>query len=681
MTIIRLRAIGKFVQVFGACTLLILLISSEPEAASATALSQSADFLDLPIEKLRTIEVETVTGASSYLQKVTEAPSSVSVITADDIRKFGYRTLADILRSVRSFYVTNDRDYSYAGIRGFNRPGDYNTRLLLLVDGHRINDNLYGQAPIGTEFMLDVDLIKRIEFIRGPGSSLYGSNAFFGVINIITKTTKDVNGPEISTSAASLDTYYGRVTYGKENPGSLKVILSGTSYDSTGARHLYYPEFDTPSNNNGIANKDDGDRFKSAFMKLSYQDFTLEGAYGLRKKGIPTASFGTVFNDSANSTSDEHSYLDLSYRHDYGHESSVTGRIYYDAYNFIENYAYDYPPVTVNRDTGTGRWWGGEFRYNGILFGSHKVTAGAEYQDNIHQDQANYDLDPYSLYLDIDKDSYLWALYAQDEYRMFDTVLLNIGVRHDSYSTFGSETNPRLALIYSPLGKTTFKLVYGTAFRIPNVYEFYYDDGSTQKANPDLKPEKITTYELICEQYLGSHVRSSLSAFHYRINDLISQTTDPLDGLVQYRNISRVEADGGEMELEGTWSDGIRGRISYTFQKTRDQSTGEILTNSPEHLAKVNIIVPLPNESLFLDPEIQYTGRRKTSTGGYAGDFSVVNLTVFSQELTKGLEASVSVYNLFDRRYGDPTAGPPQQIQNMIEQDGRNYRVKLTYHF
>ena len=87
-------------------------------------------------------------------------------------KRYGYRTLADILRSVRGFYVTNDRNYSYLGVRGFSRPGDYNARILLLVDGHRLNDNIFGAALIGTEFPLDVDLIERVEIIRGPSSSL-----------------------------------------------------------------------------------------------------------------------------------------------------------------------------------------------------------------------------------------------------------------------------------------------------------------------------------------------------------------------------------------------------------------------------------------------------------------------------------------------------------------------------
>ncbi len=153
-------------------------------------------------------------GASKFEQKVTEAPSFVSLITADEIAKYGYRTMAEILQSVTGFFVTYDRNYHYLGIRGFNRPGDFNSRLLLLVDGHRLNDNIYDQAGLGTESLIDVDLIERVEVIRGPSSSLYGTNAFLGVINVITKRGRDIRGLELSGELGSWEYYKGRATYG-----------------------------------------------------------------------------------------------------------------------------------------------------------------------------------------------------------------------------------------------------------------------------------------------------------------------------------------------------------------------------------------------------------------------------------------------------------------------------------
>jgi iron complex outermembrane receptor protein len=648
--------------------------------------------MEMEIETLTRIKVATVTGASKYEQKVTEAPSSVSIITADEIRKYGHRTLADVLRSARGFYVTYDRAYSFVGVRGFNRPGDWDDRVLLLVDGHRMNENVYNGAFVGTEFPVDIDLIDRVEIIRGPGSSLYGSNAFFGVINVIMKQGRDLKGTEVSGEAASFDTYKGRLSYGDRFQNGLEVLLSGTGYDSKGQRRLYYKEFDSPATNNGIAQDLDYNRSKSFFSKFSFNDFTLTGAYGSRTKGIPTGEYGAVFNASPAYNRDDHAYADLRYAHSFYGRYDVSARVYYDNVNAPAEMAFDLanydntnpvnpPSPNVEKYATGGRWWGAEAQLGAKVFEKHHVTAGVNYEDNLSQYVSTYYEDPYIPGIDINRNSTIWALYLQDEYHLSEQVMLNAGARYDHYDTIGGTTNPRLALIYRPVKTTSIKFLYGTAFRAPNLYEVYYEFPGYQKINPDLKPETIKTYELVYEQYLGDHLRSSLSGFYYTINDLISALTDPADNLLQYRNINKAEAKGVEAELEGKWPSGIHGRISYTLLQAKDLQTGEILTNSPEHMAKLNVIVPLLKEKFFEGTEVQYMGRRKTVAGNYADDFVVVNITLFGRELVKGLDASATVYNVFDTKYGDPVAGIPDHAQDVIEQDGRTFRVKLTYHF
>ena len=257
-------------------------------AAPAWAQEPPQDLADLSLEELMKLEVETVFGASKYIQKVTQAPASVTIITSEEIRKYAYRTLADALRTVRGLYATYDRNYSYLGVRGFNRPGDYNARILLLVDGHRANDNIYDQAALGTEFPLDVDLIDRIEVIRGPSSSIYGTNAFFAVVNVITRRGRNLQGAEASAELASFGTLKGRISYGAEMKNGLEVLLSGTVYDSHGHDRLYFRDFDSPATHNGIAENVDDDQSQQLFLNLSYRDFAVRGVYGSREKGIPT---------------------------------------------------------------------------------------------------------------------------------------------------------------------------------------------------------------------------------------------------------------------------------------------------------------------------------------------------------------------------------------------------------
>src|SRR2546428_12371828 len=240
----------------GACfCLMVLVIPGLNWAAdSSTAATRPVEPTEISLEELIKMEVPVVEAASKYRQKTTEAPSSVTIITSDEVKKYGHRTLADILQTVPGMYVTYDRNYSFLGVRGFSLGGD-NNRILLLVDGHRLNNSLSDSAFIGTEFIVDVDLIERVEIIRGPGSSLYGNNAFFGVINVITRKGRDMagNGVEVSSEIGSFETYKARVSYGKQFKNGLELLLSGTYYDSEGQDQLFYKQFKTPANNNRVA--------------------------------------------------------------------------------------------------------------------------------------------------------------------------------------------------------------------------------------------------------------------------------------------------------------------------------------------------------------------------------------------------------------------------------------------
>jgi iron complex outermembrane receptor protein len=551
----------------------------------------NADIAELSIEELMKIEVETVYGASKFEQKITEAPSFITIITADEIKKYGHRTLADILRSVGGFYITYDRNYSYIGVRGFSRTGDYNSRILILVDGYRINESLYDGVYIGTEFILDVDLIDRIEIIRGPGSSLYGNNAFLGVVNIITGKGRDIKGLEVSTEAGSLQSYKGRFTYGDRFKDGMEILLSASAYDSKGNRNLYFQEYDS------IAHDLDKDKSYNVFSNISFGEFTIQGALVSRKKFVPTASYGTDFND-------KQGYVSLKYNHVFEDGLEATARVNYGFYDYSGDYPYS---SVINRDVSSARWWVGDLKLAKKILESHKIIFGAEYQNNIRQDQLNYDEDPYNLKLDDRRRSSTKALYIEDEFRIIDNLILNAGLRYDS-AKYGSRTSPRAALIYSPSFATMLKLLYGEAFRAPNAYElFYNDNGASMKANPSLKPEVIKTYELVLEHYLKKNLRFSISGFYYTINNLIAQQTDSSDGLLVFNNADSVETKGVEFELRHKWRGGIEGSASYTFQEAKDKKTGSMLVNSPRHLAKLNTIIPLLKDRVFSGAELQYS--------------------------------------------------------------------------
>lgn len=648
--------------------------------ASADSGVQLAELKKLSIEELMNLEVKTVYSASKYSQNIADAPSSVTLVTADDIRKFGYRTLADILQSVRGIYVTYDRNYSYVGIRGFGRPGDYNTRVLLLVDGHAINDAIYDSAAIGLEFILDVDLIDRVEISRGPGSSLYGSNAFFGVINVITKTARYFDGAELAASAGRFNTATGRLSYGGAAPWGGSVLASASGWRSDG-QEWRYREF---SENNGLVRDADGERAQSAFGKATAGGVTLTAAAVSRRKEIPTAPWNTLFNTTETWSFDRHAYAEARFEHGLAPRTDLSARLSFDEYGYYGQYRYDYaapgdPPFLVlNKDDAAGRWWTGEAQTRTRLTDRGALTLGLSTRANMRQFQMNYDDDPYYLYLRDERKSVVWAAFAQHEHRLTDRFLVNAGVRYDHYQSFGGTVNPRVAVIYQPDRESALKALYGRAFREPNVYERYYDDGgNAQKANPALNPERINTYEVVYERAGDNGLRGTVSAYYYRLSSLITLETD-VDGLEVFRNTRDIIARGIEFEATKKTGAGWRGTVNYAYQEAEDSVTRTVLTNSPRHLAKAGVIVPFAGERYFAGIEGRYLSSRRT-TGAPAAGAVVANATLFTPRLAEGAELSVSIYNVMNKRYADPAS--PEHMQDAIEQDGRTVRVKLTYLF
>ena len=655
-----------FQRVLG--VLFILAVFSARPAETEIA-KNSADLTSLSLEALMDIEVPTVSGASKFEQKVTEAPSSVTVITADEIKRYGYRTLADVLQSVQGFSVSYDRNYSFLGSRGVNL-GDFNSRILLLVNGHRLNNNLTDGAAIGTDFMLDVDLIDHVEIIRGPGAVLYGNNAFFGVINVITRQGKQVDGAEVSGEYGQYDSYKGRVTFGKSFTNGFQFLLSGSWYDSAGPDRLFYKEYNTPAQNNGVAQNLDGDSSKSLFGSFSFGDLTLEGGFITRDKENPTAQyFLTTFNDPRLQTTDDRSYTSLKYAHSFPEIVDVTAQVYYDRSDF----QIGYPIVLGTNDFSStekdaGEWWGTEVQFNKRLWERHVITLGAEYRDDFRQERQISGQTP------VEQTRLSYGVYLQGDFMLLTNLHLNAGVRYDQAGDFDPAFNPRLALIYNPWKTATLKAIYGTAFRAPNFLELALSPPG------QLKPEEITSYELVYEQEIVRHLRSSISGFY-----------NQMDGLIAFDSGQFVNFDaatrGLELALEGNWNNGIRSRLSYSLQRTED-SSDQNLPDSPEHLVKMNVSVPVYKQKIFASLEFQYTSSRQTlftSSAGEtlrgmdAGGFETVNFTLFSHDLIKNLEFSGGVYNLFDTRYGDPSTR--FHLQDIIEQDGRSFRIKLTYRF
>jgi len=634
---------------------------------------QAIDTTTNDLEQLMKIEI--VVAGSKRAQDPRDVASFVSVVTAADIREHGYRTLADVLRTLPGFYVSNDRNYSYIGVRGFSRPGDWNSRILLLLNGLRTNDNVYDLAYIGEEFSVDVDLIERVEVIRGPGSALYGSNALFAVINIVTKPGSSLAGGELSTTAASFGTYSGRASYGRAFANDLEFLVSATYSDGKG-RNLFYPEFNAPLTNNGVANGDDHEGFHKILVTASKGDFSFQANTLSREKGVPTGEYGTIFGDHRTRTTDELSLASVSFDRALSNGASVSTRLHAGRYWYLGEYPYtDLPP---NRDLVLGEWWGVDVDAAHKIGSRQFLTFGAEYQDNFKQVQTNFDPEPYVLYTGVHGRSERWGAFAQDEIKLADPVMLYAGARLDHYDGFGYATSPRLALIYTPSPTTTFKALAGRAFRAPNEFELHYE-ALGYKANPRLEPEHIETLELIAQRLVGGGVQISASAFRNRLTGLTDQLLDPADSLLRFVNLGDIRARGLELGLEVNRGHGSSGQLSYSLQRTEERTTGTELTNSPGQIVQLQLRSAVPRLGAIAALDAQYMSARRTLAGNSTNGHTLTNLSLFAPKALGRFDLSGALYNVFDTRYGDPVGDG--YVQDVIRQDGRNVRVRATLHY
>jgi len=645
---------------------LLILLAGRSAWAGTPPLPDDPDLTSLSPEQLMAIDV--VYGASKYQQKVSAAPSSVTVLTAEEIERYGYTTLADILAAMRGVYTTYDRNYSFVGVRGFQRPSDYNLRTLLLVDGHRINDSIYNTALIGTEGVVNVDDIERVELIRGPSSSIYGAGAFFAVINVITKRGVDHPGFEASGSGASYRTESGRLAYGARTKGGTDLFISGSGSQSDG-QDFFFKEFNDPADNNGRAEDVDADRNIKGLARVSFGHLTIEAAHSRREKVIPTAPYGTVFNSPENRTLDERSYLDLKYERPMTDRANLLARVYADRYYYAGRYFYTPGSGGLYTEHATAYTRGFETQYTFRANDRNVFVTGGEYRDHFREDfRADDDL---AVYSDAHRTDADWGVFLQDDASVSERVALHLGARYDDYLSFGGNVSPRFGLIVSPRPGTALKALLGRSFRAPSIFELHYGNG----ANPDLDPEKIVTGELILEHTTPAGLRFTAGLFRNQISDLISLGPGPL-----FVNIDGIVSKGIETELERSWKNGVRVNFNYAFQDTtRDDGTR--FDNSPHHLAKLRFDLPFFDPKLFLGTEVHYTSRRGTLAGNEVGGFTLLNLTFLRKNLVRGLDLSAGFYNVLNRTYYDPAASMSATLQDAIEQNGRNVRLKLVWRF
>lgn len=647
-------------------------------AAPAIAAAQVVDVTQMSLEQLLDV---TIIGASKYEQRQDAVAAAVSVITRDEIKAFGWRTVSEILASLPGIYTTYDRQYTYLGTRGFGLPGDFNTRILLAVNGNRVNEVVYDSASFDRVLPVDIDLIERIEFIPGPGGAVYGQNALFGVVNVVTRSGAGVDGTELAGSyQIPQSARQGRATWGKTLDNGLDVLVSATAYKSDGEDLFFeYPgATEAPhfyANESGVAYGMDGEEDKELFASLARGPWSFDLSYGDRRKDDPTATYLSEPLVSGQYQRDRYLVTQLQYQDSYADETlHLLARLFLGRHRYTGQFSYGTPYSYK----GFSDWQGVEVRLLSTTWAGHKLMIGMEYQDNSRRDQSNEDqIDPANNVL-IAGSGWRLGVYAQDELALSETLTATLGLRFDSNDVTDNEWSPRAALIWKASPNTTVKGLYGRAHRAPNAYEADFEDAVSQVANPSLEGESIDTLELVIDQRVRRNLNVRASLYHWNMRGLVTLGTDPLSGLSQYQSGEDIEANGVELSADTTWDWGGRLRGSLSYQDVA-YASGAGLDNSPRFLGKLNLSGPLAATGLRFGYELQYTSERQAIDGSDLDGYWLSNLQLSSDTWVRGLEVSLGLYNLFDTRYEHP--GADSNWQNALEQDGRSARLKLSYRF
>lgn len=619
------------------CALLFssVLIADESISVDAT----SIDFEEL-------LQTEYIP-ASHIANQISNAASAVSIVTAQDIKDYGYRTLGEILGSMRGLHTFEDYSYTYLAGRGYSSPGQYAGRIIVLIDGYRADDSMFGQAYIGNDGILDVSLIERVEYIPGGSSAGYSNGALLGVINIITKKGSDIDAVQAAYGYGSHDTHSRRVSFGKKLDNGADILLSASDYNSDGRNFTY--------DDGGVAimqRGQHGESNKRLFFKGSYDHVTFTSGWAKRKIDMPTDVYADEFADYRVVNTDQNGFARLVSDTDLARNLKLSTSIWYGMYSlgFDDSVAFKMKSMA--------RWYGGDAKVVGTWFDNHVLSLGVEYRHDYEWDYSHLFLHSPSNKHYPTRQTY--SLYGYDDFTITSEFSLNYGMRLETSDNGYHALSPQAALIWKPRETTQLKLSTGISTRQATASEV---QTST--------PERVRTTELVLEEKFGHESKGLISLYRYHFGDRISRIPK-----------SDIIARGIEAEFEKHWDSGVRMRTSYAYQQAYETEGSLPLVNTPKHIAKFNFSAPLIDERLRSGIEVQYLGSRPLDTDERqkAPSHTLTNLTLLSHEWIANSDVTFKIRNVFNEHYGD-VVNLQSNGDLLYPQDGRTFWIEWEYNF
>ncbi|MDT4292090.1 TonB-dependent receptor [Methylomonas sp. MO1] len=718
-------------------SLTVSLVTAAPVLIWATASLAASSIEEEDLAQIYGSE-EMVSIATGTRQPVRKAPAVASVVTAADIKAMGATDIDEVLETVPGLHVARSNSgynpiYTFRGIHSA-----FNPQVLVLVNGIPISNSfagdrgqIWGGMPIQS--------IARIEVVRGPGSAVYGADAFAGVINIITKTKQDIEGTEVGGRVGSFDTYEGWALHGGEWAG-FDVAASVEYHTSAGQKSIIESDLQSQLDQAlgthaslapGPVNlsRDNLD----ARLDLSRDHWRFRGGLQHRSNFGNGAGVAQAL-DSTNRYGSDRWNADLTYQNaEFADNWEVTGQLsYLNTSQIVERNLTLFPPgarlpigangqidfanpvglvAFPNGYIGNPENWERHARgnlsaiYNGFENHILRFGAGINY-DSIYKVKVsqNFGVDPATgtpipfmpgvPLIDVSgtsstflptKDRKDFFFFVQDQWKFAKDWALTGGVRYDRYSDFGETVNPRAALVWETRYDLTTKFMYGSAFRAPNFAELYATNNPAQLGNSGLKPETMDTIELAFDYRPHDKLRLGLNVFNYWWKDIIRYVPDTSAPSSTAQNTGTQTGYGGELEAEWKALDNLKLAGSYSYQKSTDNAAQQDAGYAPHHQVYLRTIWEFVPDWQFTPQAKWIIGRERAAGDNRPAidDYTLVDLTLRRKNIHDHFEVAFSVRNLFDVDAREPslTGNPTAAIPNDLPLAGRSFYGEIRVNF
>ena len=593
-------------------------------------------------------EEDMVMTASKYLQPVSQSPSTVTVITAEEIRESGVTTIPEILRRVPGMEVmqTSVAEFNM-GIRGENKL--HSNKLLVMIDGRTVQEDFQNHT-FWTALPIVLDDIEQIEVIRGPGSSIWGANAFNGVVNIITKKPEDEQGISVSAAAGEESMSMGSLVHAFRAGGmEYKYSIGYHRADTFDGRDEAALWVNVPEPG----------------IEVFRGNATLQYRLPHNRRMSLSAGFsdlprydGPFFGDGWADSELDHDYVQFDYQ---GLQTVLRG--YWNRNDIEMKYieaAVDRPPlirdIHLRSDLYNLEWL---YFFN--IGRSHKAVSGINYRHNdsegslLHPDEVR----PLSMI----------GFFFQDEWKPLNTVEIIYGARYDYHTFTHWNLSPRLVFLYHPALNHTFRLSSGLAYRAPTPLELFSINGG----NTELDHEKIITHEAGYSIFAFRRLKGEINLFYNQLSDLISEYID-------YKNRYNTETYGAEIHADLLLTSGFKTFMNYSWQQfydiTKDDPTAD-RSSVPKHKINGGLNIGVAR-GLWTDLSFHYVSNvsyassvtNKRQLPNDIGSYTIVNLRISYRLWKEKLEMAISASNVFDDVHREHPLG---------DEIGRRFFVSLNF--